>query len=247
MQTELGGPIAFEPVPVHYAYVAKYSYTDIVVQNDNFLRLAAYADTYQTPGPCGVVTFPEGRQVEYPDRLGNTVHRVRITAPHQGLIIAATGKVCLNRHTPVVSDLPLGGAEYGLEAQEFLSASRLVRPGERRECCAGGCRRGDYLALHCGQRRPVDLHKHSLRTRAHVGEHYCGGRLGVAARRLPGPGSSRLSHASRPWDSRPLRQRTSDSSTRGDPRLDRIFASSPRLVARRSHPWRRNPHWHRLP
>jgi hypothetical protein len=128
MQTELGGPIAFEPVPVHYAYVAKYSYTDIVVQNDNFLRLAAYADTYQTPGPCGVATFPEGRQVEYPDRLGNTVHRVRITAPHQGLIIAATGKVCLNRHTPVVSDPPLSGAEYGLEAQELLSASRLADP-----------------------------------------------------------------------------------------------------------------------
>ena len=128
MQTELGGPIAFEPVPVHYAYVAKYSYTDIVVQNDNFLRLAAYADTYQTPGPCGVAIFPEGRQVEYPDRLGNTVHRVRITAPHQGLIIAATGKVCLNRHTPVVSDLPLSGAEYGLEAQEYLSASRLADP-----------------------------------------------------------------------------------------------------------------------
>ena len=128
MQTELGGSIAFEPVPVHYAYVARYSYSDTVVQNDNFLRLAASADTHQTPGPCGVFTFPEGRQVEYPDRLGNTVHRVRITAPHQELIIAATGKVCLTGHTPVVPDLPLSDAKYGLEAQEFLSASRLAGP-----------------------------------------------------------------------------------------------------------------------
>ena len=128
MQTELGGSITFEPVPVHYAYVARYSYSDTVVQNDNFLRLAASADAHQTPGPCGVFTLPEGRQVEYPDRLGNTVHRVRITAPHQELIIAATGKVCLTGHTPVVPDLPLSDAEYGLEAQEFLSASRLAGP-----------------------------------------------------------------------------------------------------------------------
>ncbi len=128
MQTELGGSIAFEPVPVHYAYVARYSYSDIVVQNHNFLRLAAYADTYQTPGPCGVATFPPGQQVEYSDRLGNTVHRVQITVPHQELIIAAIGKVCLNRHTPVVPDVPLSGADYDLEAQEFLSASRLADP-----------------------------------------------------------------------------------------------------------------------
>ena len=128
MQTELGGPIAVETTPVHYAYVARYSYTDTVVQNDNFLRLAASADTHQTPGPCGVFTFPEGRQIEYPDRLGNTVHRVRITAPHQELIIAATGKVCLTGRTPVVPDLPLSDAEYGLGAQEFLSASRLAGP-----------------------------------------------------------------------------------------------------------------------
>lgn len=128
MQTELGGSITFEPVPVHYAYVARYSYSDIVVQNDNFLRLTAYADTYQTPGSCGVATFPQGRQVEYPDRLGNTVHRVRVTVPHQELIIAATGKVCLSRHTPVVPDVPLSSADYDLEAQEFLYASRLADP-----------------------------------------------------------------------------------------------------------------------
>ncbi len=128
MQTELGGPIGVETTPVHYAYVARYSYTDAVVQNENFLRLSPYADAYQTPGPCSVATFPQGRQVEYPDRLGNTVHRVRINAPHQELIIAAAGKVWLNRHTIVVPDLPLSGAEYGLEAQEFLSASRLADP-----------------------------------------------------------------------------------------------------------------------
>ena len=128
MQTELGSSIAVEQTPVHYAYVARYSYTDIVVQNDNFLRLTAYADNYQTPGLCSMATFPQGGQIQYPDRLGNWVHRVRITTPHQELIIAATGEVRLNHHYPDVSDLPLGGAEYGMDAQEFLSASRLADP-----------------------------------------------------------------------------------------------------------------------
>ena len=128
MQTDLGGPIAVETIPVHYAYVARYSYTDIVVQNDNFLRLAASADNYQTPGPCAVATFPQGRQIQYPDRLGNTVHRVRVTTPHQELVIAATGSVCLIDHAVDAPDVPLAAAEYGLEAQEFLSASRLADP-----------------------------------------------------------------------------------------------------------------------
>lgn len=141
MQTELGGPITVETIPVHYAYVARYSYTDIVVQNDNFLRLSPFVDHYQTPGPCAVATFPQCRQIQYPDRLGNTVHRVRVTTPHQELIIAATGQVFLNHRTVDAPDVALAGAEYGLEAQEFLSASRLADPvgvdDAAREICAG--------------------------------------------------------------------------------------------------------------
>lgn len=128
MQADLGGPLAVEPIPVHYAYVARYSYTDTVVQNDNFLRLSPFADRYQKPGACTVATFPQGRQIEYPDRLGNTVHRVRVTTPHQELIIASTGKVCLNYQVMDVEDVALSVCEYGLDAQEFLSASRLADP-----------------------------------------------------------------------------------------------------------------------
>ena len=128
MQTELGGPITVETIPVHYAYVARYSYTDTVVQNDNFLRLSPFADDYQRPGPGRVATFPQGRQIQYSDRLGNTVHRVRVTTPHQELIIAATGQVWLNHRTVDAPDVALASAAYGLEAQEFLSASRLADP-----------------------------------------------------------------------------------------------------------------------
>lgn len=143
MQTKLGGPITIETIPVHYAYVARYSYADTVVQNDNFLRLSPFADDYQTPGPCSVATFPQGRQIQYPDRLGNTVHRVRVTTPHQELIITATGQVWLNGRTVAAPDVALAGAEYGLEAQEFLSASRLADPAgvedAAREVSGGAC------------------------------------------------------------------------------------------------------------
>lgn len=128
MQTELGSPLIRETVPVHYAYVARYKYSDVVVQNDNFLRLSAYSDPYQKPGAGEVATTPPGRQIVYTDRLGNTVHRVRISAPHQELIIAATGSVCLSELSPDVSDVALADLEYGLEAQEFLTASYLADP-----------------------------------------------------------------------------------------------------------------------
>ena len=128
MQPELGDPVAIEPVPVHYAYVARYFYSDVVVQNDNFLRLSPFADNYQWPGPCDVATLPQGSQIQYRDRQGNTVHRVRVTTPHQELIIAAAGKAILNTQVRDVSDLALSGCEYGLEAQEFLAASRLADP-----------------------------------------------------------------------------------------------------------------------
>ncbi len=141
MQTELGGPITVETIPVHYVYVARYTYTDTVVQNDNFLRLSPFADDCQTPGPCSVATFPQGRQIQYPDRLGNAVHRVRVTTPHHELIIAATGQVSLNRRIVDAPDVILAGAEHGLEAQEFLTASRLADPtgveDAAREACAG--------------------------------------------------------------------------------------------------------------
>ena len=128
MQTELGSPLTGETIPVHYAYVARYTYSDVVVQSDNFLMLSAYSDPYQTPVAGEVATTPQGRQIVFPDRLGNTVHRVRISAPHQELIIAATGRVCLNDLSPNIVDVTLHDAEYGLDAQEFLTASRLADP-----------------------------------------------------------------------------------------------------------------------
>ena len=134
MQAELGSPLAGGQVPVHYAYVARYGYSDVVVQNDNFLMLSPYDDRYQTPadGGCEIATVPAGRKITYPDRLGNVVNRVRVTAPHNELIIAATGRVCLNEGWPAADDAPLASLAYGLEAQEFLTASQFVDPESAR-------------------------------------------------------------------------------------------------------------------
>ena len=139
MQAELGCTVASAPpsesIAVHYAYVARYAYSDVVVQNDNFLMLSPSNDRYQTPanGGCEVTTIPAGRKITFPDRLGNVVNRVRVTAPHNELIIAATGGVCLNERGPAVSDAPLASLAYGLEAREFLTASQLVDPESVRE------------------------------------------------------------------------------------------------------------------
>ena len=130
MQTELGGPLAPEPVAVHFAYVARYEYSDVVVQNDNFLRLSPHDDGHQAPaaGGCEVATVPAGRTITYPDRLGNVVNRIKITAPHRELVIAATGHVCLSERAPAFQDVPLASTQYGMEAHEFLTASYLADP-----------------------------------------------------------------------------------------------------------------------
>ncbi len=128
MQAELGSPVAGQSTPVHYAYVARYEYTDVVVQNDNFFRLAAYADQFQQPGACEIATFPAGTSVTYPDRLGNRVDRVRISTPHEELVIAAVGDVALGAPGSGIEDVPLASLEVGLEDAEFLTATTLVDP-----------------------------------------------------------------------------------------------------------------------
>ena len=73
MQAELGRHVSDNAIPVRYAYVARYAYSDVVVQNDNFLRLSACADGRQWVESREVQTIPDGRGVAYSDRFGNAV------------------------------------------------------------------------------------------------------------------------------------------------------------------------------
>ena len=128
MQAELGSHVGSGAVPIHYAYVARYTYSDVVVQNDNFLRLSAYSDERQWVESRDIQTSPDGRKVGYSDRFGNAVHRVRIMTPHQELIIASIGEVYLEEASPPVVDMSLSSMEHRPDAFEFLAPSPLVDP-----------------------------------------------------------------------------------------------------------------------
>ena len=128
MQAELGRHVSDGAIPVHYAYVARYAYSDVVVQNDNFLRLSAFANRRQWVESRSIRTVPDGRSVGYSDRFGNAVHRVRIMSPHQELILASIGEVHLEPNSPLVSDVSLSSMEYRQDAFEFLAPSPLVDP-----------------------------------------------------------------------------------------------------------------------
>ena len=128
MQAELGSHVGSGAVPVHYAYVARYTYSDVVVQNDNFLRLSAYSDQRQWVESRDIQTSPDGRKVGYSDRFGNAVHRARIMTPHQELIIASIGEVYLDEESPPVVDMSLSSIERRPDAFEFLAPSPLVDP-----------------------------------------------------------------------------------------------------------------------
>ena len=69
-----------------------------------------------------------GSMIGYPDRLGNQVNRIRITPPHEQLIITAVGEVHLFPTAPEVYDMPLASVKYDVAAAEFLSLSPLVNP-----------------------------------------------------------------------------------------------------------------------
>lgn len=137
MQAELGSQATDESVLVHYAYVARYEYSDVVVQNDNFLRVSAYTDQRQQAASYDVETIPAGRKVEYSDRMGNVVHRVRVTVPHQELIIASIGQAHLRKESPTVADLPLASLMHHPDINEFLTPTPLVDPAAVEETARG--------------------------------------------------------------------------------------------------------------
>ena len=111
-----------------YIYAARYVYTDTVVQNDNFLRLSAYSDAYQTPVTTSIRTLPEGRPVEFKDSLGNSTHRVRLTTPHRELTILSIGNARLAKPPSSPLDVSMQSLGYDAMAEEFLAPSPLVDP-----------------------------------------------------------------------------------------------------------------------
>ena len=137
MQTDLGGSLSEtgsdggdSGIVAAYAYAARYVYSEVVVQNDNFLQLTAAADAYQTPITTSVLTRPASRTVSFQNAFGNPVHRSRVTVPHQELTILSIGVVRFEVPRGYPSEVALASVSDDWSLEEFLTATPLVHPDQ---------------------------------------------------------------------------------------------------------------------
>ena len=128
MQTDLGGSLSDTTIVAAYGYAAPYVYSDVVVQNDNFIRLTAAADPYQTPISAEIITRPVSRRVLFHDPYGNVTHRARITTPHHELTVLSIGVVRFESPSahPVETNPGEIAGDWALE--QYLTATSLVHP-----------------------------------------------------------------------------------------------------------------------
>ena len=142
MQANLGSSVSYAGLQVSYTYGARYAYTDTVILNDNFLRLSACVDAFQTPMSSSVITVPAARPVQYMDRQGNPTHRVRLTAPHTELTILAVGNVRLISPPWAIEEVAMDSLAYDVGADEFLWPTPMTDPesvADTAHDIAGGC------------------------------------------------------------------------------------------------------------
>ena len=128
MQTDLGGEITPQTLTASYIYAARYGYSGTVLHNDNQIRLLPREGEGQNPIQTQLWTVPGGVGVEYSDRFGNGVHRVRIIEHHESLVIATAGQVSLATEYPVLEDMHIDDARGQPGALEYLLPSPLVDP-----------------------------------------------------------------------------------------------------------------------
>jgi transglutaminase-like putative cysteine protease len=121
------GGLLSDPVRASYLYLAKYAYTQPVVENDNVLRVFPYTDAMQRPEYVQFLTIPSGTEERSTDAYGNDVRRAFVDVPHTELIFATAGRALLRRRDEMPEDVPLGG-DVAPEIAEFAGPSPLVHP-----------------------------------------------------------------------------------------------------------------------
>ncbi len=124
----MGAQLAAQTVTASYIYAAHYGYSDRVLHNDNQLRIFPLADASQEPMGQQMWTRPEGRSVEYRDRFGNRVQRVRIFAPHDRLVVATAGRIRLADAAPAPEDSALAEVTDLPDGFDFAFRSPLIDP-----------------------------------------------------------------------------------------------------------------------
>ena len=126
MQTDLGSQI--DTVAVSFIYAARYGYSDTVIHNDNHLRILPRDGEGQFSHEAQIWSIPAGRGVDYKDRFGNRVRRLRVIEPHTIYIVAATGTVGISNETPTVAEVSIADLAQLPESFEYTSVSPLVDP-----------------------------------------------------------------------------------------------------------------------
>ena len=128
MQTNRGGSLSDTVIVAAYCYAARYVYSDVVLQNDNFHRLTASADAYQTPLSDSVLTRPACRPIRFNDVSGNVTHRARVTIPHQELTILSIGVVQFDSPRDYPGETALDSYSYDSSLEQYLTPTPLVFP-----------------------------------------------------------------------------------------------------------------------
>ena len=145
MQTDLGSHV--ETVTVSFVYAVRYGYSDSVIHNDNQLRIFPREGEGQYGPEAEIWSVPQGRGVDYNDRFGNRVRRLRVVEPHTTFIVAASGKINLSTVVPSPHELRIQQLQDLPETFEFVSLSPLVDPDSLVELATGVAGRdGSLLA-----------------------------------------------------------------------------------------------------
>ena len=126
MQTNLGSSI--NPVSVSYIYAVRYGYSDAVIHNDNQLRIFPRSGEGQFEPTAEIWSIPSGRGVDYNDRFGNRVRRLRVIEPHSTFVVASAGNVSLAGEAPSATDVPIADLRSLPESFEYTFISPLVDP-----------------------------------------------------------------------------------------------------------------------
>ncbi len=145
MQTNVGSPT--DTVTASFIYAVRYGYSDTVIHNDNQLRIFPRDGEGQCAFETNVWSIPQGRGVDYKDRFGNQVRRLRVIEPHTTFIVAAGGSVSLSTESPAVDDVSVTDLRDLPESFEYTSVSPLVQPETVADLAASVASGGDSLLV----------------------------------------------------------------------------------------------------
>ena len=116
-------------VAVSYIYAARYEYSDVVLQNDNLIRLFPRSELGQTSLGSQLWVLPPGNGETTRDRFGNVVQSYRVTERHTSLVAATAGLVSLSPDPPAFNEVGLARAVELPGVTELTAASTLIEPG----------------------------------------------------------------------------------------------------------------------